>query len=139
MEAVGRRSFLGGMFAGIIGGSTMLVKATDADIAAFASPLKVGDPIRTVEAEVMDSDAPTDGIGSILFDYKGRPVAIITHMCMTREVMDMTSIFSDIRQYRGGSSSIEIRAQGCGEAQGRNAMELLRGNFGRSYTKVTRG
>lgn len=81
-----RRDFIKGIFGGIVG-SSVIVQATDAEIAKFATGVKEGDP---VVSSKFDTNATQMSEGEFVYDKNGRVLGIFIGYTQTTEVFDAT-------------------------------------------------
>lgn len=106
-----RRSFLKGAFGGVVAGG-LILQATDAEVAAFANPLKRDEPL------IVDTPAQpnTDGfpiVGKHLYNEHGEMVALVTEVVVTNNVIDVTTLRDSYRVFQPqGPMRLDIRAVG---------------------------
>lgn len=107
-----RRSFIKGTFGGVAAGGLILA-ATPSDIAAFTSSgIEKG-------AEMVSTPlpmAPVPAEGHILFNSKGDPVAVITHIKWNRNPVDVSLAGDSYSTYMGGPPIVALEAVMYGTA-----------------------
>lgn len=108
LPSSGRRGFLKGAFAGIVGAG-LLVTATPREIEAFANPLKEGQPLVIDEPMPMHPFLPIGG--EYLYDATGRKVAIVSEVNQYRDIHEFRSMGYPTPELRGGYYRIEIKAE----------------------------
>lgn len=101
-----RRNFLKGTFGGIVGGGVILA-ASDADVAAFASG-GTGIGQEMVSSHIPMAPVPMEG--HILFNSKGDPVAVVTRIQWCRDPVDCTPIDSQRAVYVDGLPRVRLEA-----------------------------
>jgi len=103
-----RRGFLKGVFGGVTAAG-VIVAASPADIAAFASPLVREAPV------VLDvpTKAPAES-GEHLYNAAGELVAIIDSFNIRRQTIDVTMAGDLNRVYLPGRLDIDIHARWVG-------------------------
>lgn len=104
-----RRGFLQGVFGGVTAAG-VIVAASPADIAAFASPMVKDSPVLLDVPSV----EPTS-IGEHLYNDRGELVAVVRKIELRHRPIDVTTAFDSQRIYVPGPRTFEIYAAGIGE------------------------
>ncbi len=124
-----RRGFISGLFGGVTAAG-LIVKATQADLEAFASPLKANAPI------VLDTPrSATTTVGEHLYNSRGELVAVVTDVTVSIG-LDHGRVFDDVwAQMHSVREEITITATATGI--GRVVLDLQPDN--KSLTMQLRG
>lgn len=101
-----RRSFLKGTFGGVTAAG-LVIAGADTDLSAFASSMKVGEPM-VGAGEVVDSPAPE--LGTILFNSEGQPVCVVESYRYSVNEIDATPMGSSVRVMMPGTREIRLTA-----------------------------
>lgn len=115
-----RRAFLRGAFAGVLA-EGVVIAATRAEIAAFASPLAIGAPL------LLDEPPPTPAVqaGQHLYNAEGELVAIIERFHVTRAAIETTAYGDEQRIFVTGPPSVTIEAVGVAAVDWRAGQPYL--------------
>ena len=105
----GRRSFLKGVFAGIVG-SGLIVNATAREVEAFAKPLKEGQSL-LIDQKVRIDPFRTDW-GDYLYDADGNKVAAIREIRRFHDIDAYHTMGHAYPDLHGGYWRVEITAEG---------------------------
>jgi len=111
MSDINRRSFLKGAFGGVVAGG-MILRATEADIAAFAMPLKHNEPL-LVDIPPTSNKEGFPIVGKHLYNEHGEMVAMVTEVVVSSNHMDITSWNDSYQVFKPqGPMRLDIRAIG---------------------------
>lgn len=106
---VGRRGFLKGVFAGIVG-SGLIVNATAREVEAFAKPLKEGQSL------IIDQQVKVDPFstswGEYLYDASGNKIAVIREVRRFHDIEKFHTVGDRYPNLYGGYWRVEIIAEG---------------------------
>ena len=104
-----RRGFLQGVFGGVTAAG-VIVSASPADIAAFASPMVKDAPV------LLDVPAPIPtSIGEHLYNEQGQCVAVIRSIDIHQDAIDVSMWGDSQMRYVPGLRRIDIHAHGIGD------------------------
>lgn len=124
MTGTPRRSFLKGLFAGVVGGGAVsgldpdwgkvqagvVVRATPEEVQAFADPLELEQPI--VADQLLEGPDADVFPGETLYNAAGQPVAVVSKLEQTMETMEITGPEDHWTQHVAGAMRLRIEAVG---------------------------
>lgn len=103
-----RRGFLQGVFGGLTAAG-VIIAASPAEIEAFTAPLVRDAPVLLDVPPVTDTH-----VGEHLYNARGECVAIITHVDMYRDRVEVPSAFDNHCVFVPGPWRFDVRAVGVG-------------------------
>lgn len=109
-----RRSFLKGTFGGVSAAGALILTATPADVAKFATETPLGTPVASSTLQTKEFGLPD--YGEFVFNSQGMPIGVVTSINMYQDSVDVTMSHHENRQYMPGLKRIELSVSVIGNA-----------------------